>query len=282
MSLRPQLSSDTRQVSTGELVAAPHASSPGLRDILSLLASPDSGKPLALVNGGAALSDGEHFYPQLGETQLLLPHRLQPHFTDRLKLPLIDYADDAFMQYFLLASIKQSGEINAPADDVHYERHLHRLRDLLAGAEGLLLDVGCDDPEVGASLLPPSARYVGLDPFCSREAPFRVIGVGEYLPVRHASLDGILFNTSLDHILDWRRALEEACRVLVPGGRLYLCTLVWTERAGLVTDSVHFHHFREYEIFGALEGLDIEDVRRYDYKGNDHRHGLYLTVRKPA
>lgn len=263
-------------------MAAPHASALMLSDVLPLLTSPDSGKQLAPVDGGSALSDGEHLYPQRGEAQLLLPHRLQPYFTERLMVPLADYADDSFMQYFLLASIKQSGEINAPSDDVHYERHLHRLRSLLAGAEGSLLDVGCDDPKIGASLLPPTAQYVGLDPFCSRQTPFRLIGVGEYLPFKDASLDAVLFNTSLDHILDWRRAIEEACRVLAPNGRLYLSTLVWTERADLVTDAVHFHHFREYEIFGALDGLVVEDVRRYDYKGNNHRHGLYLTALKPA
>ena len=282
MTQRPELAADTRQASAGELAAAPHATALGIGEILPLLISPDSGRALAQERGGKALSDGENLYPQRGEPYLLLPGRLQQYFTDRLKVPLAEYADDAFMQYFLLASIKQSGEINAAADDVHYERHLHRLRALLAGAEGLVLDVGCDDPEIGASLLPPAVRYVGLDPFCSRETPFRLIGVGEYLPLKDASLDGVLFNTSLDHILDWRRALDEARRVLVPGGRLYLCTLAWTERAGLLADSVHFHHFREYEIFGALEGMGIEEVRRYDYKGNDHRHGLYLAARKPV
>jgi SAM-dependent methyltransferase len=158
------------------------------------------------------------------------------------------------------------------------------MRSLCRTASGLVLDVGCGDPTIGASLLPKDAKYVGLDPFCTRTQPFRLIGVGEYLPFKDSSVDGVLFNTSLDHILDWRRALNEAYRVLKPGGTIYLCTLVWTDRADLMSDSVHFHHFREYEILAALEHLQlsIDEVVRYDYKGDTHRHGLYLQARKHA
>ena len=93
-------------------------------------------------------------------------------------------------------------------------------------------------------------------------------------------MNGVLFNTSLDHILDWKHAITEARRVLAPGGVLYLCSLVWTDRAGLMEDTVHFHHFREVELFGALEGLRIMKEKRYDYKGEKHRHGLYVSAKK--
>lgn len=281
MNLRPELSYDDGQVSTDELANRPHARALGLHDVLPLLISPDSGKALAFAEDEKALSDGDRSYPLRSGFPVLLPHRLLAHYTDRLTVPLADYSDDAFMQYFLLATIKQSGEINAQADDVHYKRHLHRLRNVVAEARGLVVDVGCDDAQIGASLFSTAVDYVGLDPFCTKGMPFRLIGLGEYLSIKDATADVVLFNTSLDHILDWRRAIDEAYRVLVPGGILYISTLAWTDKAGLVTDSVHFHHFREYEIFGALGSLRIEDVRRYDYKGNQYRHGLYVTARKP-
>lgn len=269
---------ETRTVTPADLAVRPHAQPASLDELLPLLASPDSGRPLA-VAASSALTDGEHEYPRRGEALLLLPARLHAYFTDRLVVPP-SAADDAFMQYFLLASIKQSGEINAAPDNVHYQRHLFRLQEFCKNASGLVLDVGCDDAELGASLLPPAARYAGIDPFCMRTAPFRLIGVGEYLPFQDGTVDGVLFNTSLDHILDWRRALEEAHRVLKPGGMLYLCTIIWTARADLMTDTVHFHHFRDYEILGALDRFTIEATRRYDYKGDNHRHGLYLSARK--
>lgn len=279
MAVRPELITDTRTASTEALAAASHALSLSLDDITPLLASPDSGSPLQRTETG--LTDGTHTYPLNGEVAMLLPARLHAHFTDRLTVPPA-YGYDAFLQYFLLASIKQSGETNAPSTNMHYERHLHRMHTLCKTASGMVLDVGCDDPRIGASLLPASASYVGLDPFCIRTSPFRVIGVGEYLPFSAASFDGVMFNTSLDHMLDWRRGLAEAFRVLKPRGILYLCTLAWTERADILADAVHFHHFREYDILGGLEetGFTVEHVTRYDYKGDTHRHGLYLTARK--
>jgi SAM-dependent methyltransferase len=78
--------------------------------------------------------------------------------------------------------------------------------------------------------------------------------------------------------LDYRLALEEAARVLRPGGRLYLATLLWIERAQLYTDTVHFHHFRGPELEGALAGaFDIDRVEAYVWKDNTHRFGVYLS-----
>jgi hypothetical protein len=275
---------DERTLSPLALMSQPHAVALTLDDILPSLASPDTAGPLRRIEANDQLvDDATHLYAIQGELPLLIPARLQSFYTDHLNIPA-SAVTDAFLQYYYLSSVKQSGvvgEINAAADDVHYQRHLFRMKSFLGSATGVVLDVGCDDPILGAGLLPVSAKYVGLDPFCRRTTPFRVIGFGEQLPFRDGSIDGVVFNTSLDHILDWRRALDEAYRVLAPGGILYVCTLIWTERADLVTDAVHFHHFRDYEIFGALQAWSLTDVRRYDYKGAAHRHGLYVAARKP-
>lgn len=275
---------DERTLSSQSVISGPHANPVGIDDLFPILASPDTLLSLQLSDLRDQLIDADgNRYPFRGELPLLVPSRLQAYYTDHLSIPP-DAVTDSFMQYFFLSAIKQSGvvgEINAAADDVHYQRHLFRIKDFLQSARGRVLDVGCDDPVLGAGLLPETAAYVGLDPFCRRSMPFRVIGFGESLPFGDASFDCVLFNTSLDHILDWRRAIDEARRVLVPEGVLYICTLVWTERADLVTDAVHFHHFRDYEIFGALQEWEVIDERRYDYKGASHRHGLYVSARKP-
>jgi SAM-dependent methyltransferase len=278
-SQRTDLIADARIVTPAELLSAPHARMLDLEALLPVLASPDSARALTLDSARHVLSDGTNVYPMREDLPLLVPARLQPFFTDRLAVPCArDY--DAFLQYFLLATIRQSGEINASSDDIHFQRHLFRMRRVLGSCRGMVLDVGCDDPQLSAGLLPPGTTYVGLDPFCERTRPFRLVGVAEYLPFLDGSVDSVIFNTSLDHIFDWHRALDEAHRVLVPGGRLFLATLVWTSRASLLTDSVHFHHFREAEIFDALTSFDLEPTQRYDYKGDQHRHGLYLCARK--
>jgi len=253
--------------------------------LLPLLMSPDGHGALTFsADSDCLVDEAGNCYPFRGDIPLLIPSPLMRFYTDHLKIDQ-SAVTDSFLQYYFLSSVKHAGvvtEINAPADSIDYQRHLFRMRSFLHTARGLVLDVGCDDPEIGAALLPPSTRYVGLDPFCRRLQPFRVIGFGEQLPFLNNSFDCIMFNTSLDHILDWRRAIGEARRVLVPGGLLYISTLIWTDRADLVTDAVHFHHFRDYEIFGALQDWGPVEERRYDYKGASHRHGLYLSVRKPG
>ncbi len=269
---------NTQTISTEALAKRPHATRLTLNEIIPQLMSPDSGKPLHLHE--EQLSDGaENNYPFRGTVPLLLPTALLEHFSDRLMVPA-SANRNAFMQYFLLSSIKQSGEINAPSTEEHYRRHLYRAQEFLTECKGLVLDVGCDCPEIGASLFPKGVSYVGLDPFCQNINKFRLVGVGEFLPLQDASFDNVFFNTSLDHILDWHRAIDEARRVLRPGGSLYISSLVWTQKAELFSDSVHFHHFREYEILQGLQGFSLERTKRYDYKGDQHRYGLYLQAVK--
>lgn len=274
----------TETLTPADLSRVPHAAAASWPEVLGLLASPDSGQPLTLDAARSELVDAQgHRYPHRPSGPLLVPAALQAYFSDRLTIPA-QAVNSSFLQYFHISAIKQSGEAgatNASSDDTHYQRHLFRMREFLKPASGVVLDVGCDDPHIGASLLPPAARYIGLDPFGHQKNKFRVVGFGEYLPFQDATFQGVLFNTTLDHMLDWHQALDEAVRVLVPGGTLYIATLVWTARATLIRDSVHFHHFRDYEILGALPDFKVDLEWRYDYKGDSHRHGLFLALKKP-
>ena len=274
------LVSDERTITAEELSQLPHSNLLDLETLLPRLASPDSRRTLKWHPEREALTDGDSIYPLKNGMPLLLPERLLDCFTDRLSVPFSNN-HDSFMQYFLLASIKQAGEINAAYDNIHYQRHLYRMRKACHACSGYVLDVGCDDPEIGAGLLPEGSYYIGLDPFCPQSDKFRLVGVGEFLPFQDASFDAVIYNTSLDHILDWRHSLDEAKRILIPGGRLIISTLIWIDQACLIPDAVHFHHFREYEITGALSDFYIEETWRYDYKGDRHRYGLYLSAKKP-
>lgn len=214
---------------------------------------------------------------------VLLPRRIADRIEgDRYAVTEADISDPE-LQYLYLGAIKNAGgDHNTPAADLWYRRHLYRSRALLADAEGLVLDVGCDDPALSRRLFPPSVRYVGLDPGLGpRHAPC-LVGMAEFLPFTSASLDAVAFLTSLDHVLDYASALEEAFRVLRPGGRLYLATLIWTHRAELIHDTIHFHHFRQYEIEGALRTFRVERLTRYCWKDDEHRFGVYLVASKPA
>lgn len=188
----------------------------------------------------------------------------------------------ALQQYCAFGLLKGSTQSNNLApDDAWYARHLWRSCRMLENVRGRFLDIGCDNAYLSRGMLQEDVAYVGLDPApATAVGAMRVGGLGEFLPFRDATFDAAGFMTSLDHMLDYKLSLDEARRVIRPGGHLYLATLLWTgERAQLHTDTVHFHHFRPYEIEGALAaGFAVEEVRAYGWKGDAHRFGVYIRA----
>jgi SAM-dependent methyltransferase len=245
-----------------------------------ILISPDSKENL-VAETTDSLTDGSTKYVMASGSPLLYPKEITEGWQEG-SIPLT-YQTSAINQYVLLSQIKQKGEINAPLDSGPARKHQYRFKEFCKELSGLVLDVGSDKPSHSMQLLPSECEYLGLDPYAGG-GEFRVIGLGEILPIRDASVDAVLFNTSLDHILDYHTAIEEAHRVLKPGGSVVIATYAWLEKATLLTDSVHFHHFREFEIFGSLGRLfELADVRRYeDPKHATHRYGLYVRATRNA
>lgn len=59
---------------------------------------------------------------------------------------------------------------------------------------------------------------------------------------------------------------------------IVISTLIWSAEATLLTDTVHFHHFRESDLHAAL-GPTLTKLFRYpDPKGLPHRNGLYIVA----
>lgn len=245
-----------------------------------ILISPDS-KKILVAEAPDSLTDGLTNYAMVSGSPLLYPKEITKGWQDGA-IPLT-YQTSALNKYVLLSQIKQTGEINAPLDSGPARKHQYRFKEFCKDLSGLVLDVGSDKPSHSTQLLPSECGYLGLDPYAGG-GEFRVIGLGEILPIRDASVDAVLFNTSLDHILDYHTAIEEAHRVLKPGGCVVIATYAWLEKATLLTDSVHFHHFREFEILGSLGRLfKLADVRRYeDPKHAAHRYGLYVRATRNA
>ena len=248
---------------------------------LELLISPDSKNTLRLIKNvrPKVLSDGKNNYKQSLGSPILYPNEISSHLKEG-RLPL-KYNYSALLQYTLLSQIKQAGEINAPLSSSPARKHQWRYKDFCKDLRGLVLDVGCDQPSHSIQLIPNNCQYIGLDPYATK-GEFRIIGLGEILPIVDASVDVVTFNTSLDHILDYHTAIEEAFRVLKEGGQIVIASYCWLEKATLLTDNVHFHHFREYEIIGALENyFSITDIKKYeDPKHDAHRYGLYIKAKK--
>ena len=245
-----------------------------------ILRSPDSFKELVFSQNHKQLTDGYLNYDSRKGSPILYPNEITSEWVDGV-LPQKNQSS-SLHQYVLLSQIKQKGEINAPADSKPALLHKYRFQQHCRGLSGIILDVGCDNPPLSTQLFPAQCEYIGIDPY-SGSGEFRIIGLGEILPIASNSMDAAIFNTTLDHMLDYITALEEAVRVLKVGGKVVVASYAWLSQATLLTDSDHFHHFREYQIIGALEGLGltIEKLSRYeDPKNSKHRFGLYVTASK--
>ena len=164
----------------------------------------------------------------------------------------------------MISQIKGKSEINAPSSSLAAKLHFYRMKEFCKNlGHGTLLDIGCDKPSISHLFYPKGINYIGLDTSFSNNE-FKIIGMAEFLPFADCAFDFVSFNTSLDHVLDYNLAIDEACRVLIKGGYLILSSYVWNDKATLLTDNVHFHHFREFELFGALEkDFFIERIERF-------------------
>ena len=198
---------------------------------------------------------------------ILIPEKIPNDILD-YKLKDIIKNPSSFFQYQILSLIKGNGNIigvNANIDSLPYKKHLFRIQKFLKFAKGSFLDIGCDMVANSSKIIPESSTYLGIDPFIDNSKEFKIFGIAEALPFVNNSFDNILYNASLDHILDYHEAISEAARVLKKSGYLYLASYVWTKRATLLSDIVHFHHFRESQLINCIE--EFIDRRDILYKG---------------
>ncbi|WP_076830425.1 class I SAM-dependent methyltransferase [Frankia sp. CcI49] len=118
-----------------------------------------------------------------------------------------------------------------PEHDVYFWHfNLPSLLRMIPPGAGRVLDLGCGEGRVGRELLKAGMEVVGLDmsPMLVREAVdaapdfHGVLGRGAELPFKSDSFDLVVASMSLHDMVDAATAVEEAARVLVPGGALCL------------------------------------------------------------
>jgi SAM-dependent methyltransferase len=109
------------------------------------------------------------------------------------------------------------------------ERRLALIRDHVALEGRRILDVGCGIGTYVRRLLDFSPHVYGIDVSFDRvrqgsagPSPLRslLVAAGEHLPFADGSFDVIVFNEVIEHVTDDRRTLEDALRVLAPGGHV--------------------------------------------------------------
>lgn len=94
-----------------------------------------------------------------------------------------------------------------------------------------VLDVGAGQEQFGREFANQGARYVAVDiqPDSLRLAPSRaaVVGRGEQLPFADGSVDVVMSNNVMEHVVSPGVLGDEMLRVLKPGGLLFISYTVW-------------------------------------------------------
>lgn len=165
--------------------------------------------------------------PHCGERYDLQPRRLRTEPDKHLfrmyrKKYLLNKAlnNNGFVSYSQLpegsVSLRDRADVARFRDFIHSEVRA-----------GTVLDVGCGPlPLAGYLEFPDKSQYcfVGIDPIdgTSYEG-YRIVGVSELMPIQDESVDAVVFGTSLDHVCDLTRSIQEARRVVKDDGRI----VVW-------------------------------------------------------
>lgn len=149
------------------------------------------------------------------------------------------------------------------------------------------LDIGCGVLEKPYYMqIACDVNWMGIDPYegdKEREFPF-FKGFAENLPFSDEEFDGVLFATSLDHVLNPYLALYEAHRVLKKEGYLFIWNSLrkndevfqnWLKlRKGNLYDKTHLWAYT-FEILMFL----LKDFEIIDYQLPKGR-GIIITARK--
>lgn len=257
------------------------------KDTIPLLAGPIKKNKL-YFNEEGYLEDksAQERFPILSQkSPLLFPAEILPYCKQNgIEWKSIIDSKNPLFQFFGLSYIKWSGgEHNSSPDEPCYLEYLSNFSKLVKTARGKVLDIGCDDPDNTLSSFYHDIEYLGLDPlYYLKNNKFKIFALAEFLPFQNEVFDNVCFGTSLDHAFDPFTAINESYRVLKIGGSLYLSTLIWSKNAELYNDSVHFHHFREKQLFNMLEEAKfcIKGFFKTSWKNNSYRQVLFLQADK--
>ncbi|MEN9307698.1 MAG: hypothetical protein RL173_1630 [Fibrobacterota bacterium] len=138
------------------------------------------------------------------------------------------------------------------------QRSLDRLVAMIEHRKGeLVLDLGCGNRPYQWMI--PDARWIGLNPVTQGAEP-DLIGDALSLPVKDATLDGVLATQVLEHVRRPWVALEEISRCLKPGG---WCIVTIPMAWRLHEEPWDFWRFTRYGFAGMAEdvGLEVVDIR---------------------
>jgi SAM-dependent methyltransferase len=178
-------------------------------------------------------------------------------------------------------NLRQAWEDNARAwaawartpghDHFFWRLNWPALTSLLPQPGRATLDLGCGEGRCGRWLAEHGHRVTGVDGSATLAGLARdgggyadvLVADAAALPLPAASFDLVVACMSLQDVDDLRGAVDEAARVLEPGGCLCLAILHPMGSAALGADGVRYFDDRRYEIVIERDGLTMPFASRH-------------------
>ena len=129
----------------------------------------------------------------------------------------------------------------------------NHLKEVLPAIKGKVLDIGCGQSPYKHLLNPTAAEYIGLDTATASDFGYNEAKIirfdGKHIPFEDNSIDYIVCTEVLEHVKDPQPLVDEAFRVLKPGGRGAV-TIPWSARVHYLPHDYHrFTSFALEDIF---------------------------------
>ena len=196
--------------------------------------------------------------------------------------------DETRRQYATYANLTRRANLHAACGRVDWFAWLAERMDLPPGA---VLDVGCGpgwfwrrapalSPGIALTLLDTSPAMVSEAEAALAQTPLTVSAVtgdAQDLPFPDAQFDAVVMMHMLYHVPDIARALDEAARVLRPGGRIHVTTNARTNLAEITSLAAEIFGTTPFDQAAEVFSLDdAEEALGARFEGV-HRHDLTET-----
>jgi ubiquinone/menaquinone biosynthesis C-methylase UbiE len=149
----------------------------------------------------------------------------------------------------------------APGDRVLFNQLANALADAAAThASGRLVDIGCGRKPWAPTFAPYVTEHIGVDqeePTSPDHGQVDIVGDAYDVPLDNDSADTVLLTELLIHLAEPVKALQEAYRLLRPGGGIIVTTPM------LIPITTHPHDYFRYSPYGldhVLRQAGFEEV----------------------
>lgn len=96
------------------------------------------------------------------------------------------------------------------------------IAEIVGKIDGPILDIGCGILPL-PNYLKHCRRPYGIDPYIGQIRAFPFCqAIGEQIPFKDRSFAAVLLMSSLDHVINSRQVINEAHRLLIDGGQLFV------------------------------------------------------------